>query len=691
MNMKMRTTFAFLILFLLTGALHAQRSWDEIEYPELNSFTKPDVEIVTLENGIRFYLVEDHELPLISLRLLVRTGGFMVTEDKTGLSSITGTVMRTGGTTSIDGDSLNELLEDRAASMETSIGFTSGSASMNVLKEDFDDLLPVFIDLITQPAFPEQRIELAKTQQKSSISRRNDESMQIATREFQKLIYGPETVYGRQSEYETIDNITREDLINFHEQSFVAENMMVGIVGDFSTEEMTAKLTEAFRVIPQGSETVMDLPEIDYHFDSSINLVDKRDVNQSVVMMGHIGGLRENPDYAKLQVMNRILSDGFSGRLMRIIRSQMGLAYTVFGQYGSNNFYQGIFYAGVMTQSESTAEAIEAIFEQIRRLQNEPVSEQEMKDTKDRFLNSLVFEYDSRASVLNERMSYDYAGMDPETFDRLVEEIQAVTVEDVQEVAREYLHPDSFHILVVGNGEELGGQLERFGEVNLLDISIPEPGEAEGRETGDAAAGAEWLNKMAGAILNDGTIDGPLIFEGETRVDSPQGDMTIGVKQTIHFQTEALYSEIQTPMALVTMKIENGEGVMQMGGSEMPMQPAQLNEALGELYRHPVYLALNHETRNAEYMGMAEIDGKEYAHIRLEEEIVLNIFLDPETALPEVTTWRQFNPQLGGNIDIKMVSSDWTEGGGVTLAHQTVVYHNGEAGSTTIIHSHSVE
>src|SRR5690625_7543302 len=101
---------------------------------------------------------------------------------------------------------------------------------------------------------------------------------------------------------------------------------------------MTAKHTEAFRIMPQGSETVMDLPEIDYHFDSSINLVDKRDVNQSVVMMGHLGGLRENPDYAKLQVMNRILSDGFSGRLIRIIRSQMRLASTVFVQYASHTY-----------------------------------------------------------------------------------------------------------------------------------------------------------------------------------------------------------------------------------------------------------------------------------------------------------------------------------------------------------------
>src|SRR5690625_7356056 len=98
----------------------------------------------------------------------------------------------------------------------------------------------------------------------------------------------------------------------------------------------------------------------------------------------------------------------------------------------------------------------------------------------------------------------------------------------------------------------------------MLDISIPEPGEAEGRETGDAAAGAEWLNKMAGAILNDGTIDGPLIFEGETRVDSPQGDMSICVIQTILFQTESLYLEFQTLMVIVNMQIDTGEDILKM-------------------------------------------------------------------------------------------------------------------------------
>ena len=127
-------------IILITIPSLAQQSWDQIEYPELNSFEKPDVEIFELENGISFYLVEDDELPLINLRVLVRTGGVLVTNEKAGLQSITGTVMRTGGTTSIPGDALNELLEDRAARMETGIGLSSGSASMNVLKDDFDEL-----------------------------------------------------------------------------------------------------------------------------------------------------------------------------------------------------------------------------------------------------------------------------------------------------------------------------------------------------------------------------------------------------------------------------------------------------------------------------------------------------------------------------------------------------------------------
>lgn len=474
----MRHCIMVFVLGLLTisSQVNAQdRVWENFDYPELNNFEMPELEIFELDNGIRFYLVEDAELPLISLSVLLRTGGVTVPDDKMGLHSLAGTVMRSGGTEQYPGNALDELLENRAAVMETSIGFTSGSATMNVLAEDFADMLPVFIDLLRNPAFPQDRIELAKTQQRSAISRRNDNQGGVARREFQRVIYGEDSRYARRIEYATLANISREDLVDFHARSFVGSNMAIGVVGDFEIGAMKALLEEAFSAIDHGEPMNMEFPEVDYTFPESVNFVDKSDVNQSYVLLGHIGGMRDNPDYAKLQVMNRVLSGGFSSRLMQVVRSEMGLAYSVFGSYGSGDWFPGTFTAGVMTQSETTAEAIEAIMGEIERLQEEPITEEELALTLDQFLNSLVFQYTSRGAVLRERMNYDYVGLPPDTFERLVEEIREVTVQDVQDVAQRYLRPDAMQILVVGNADEIGDQLERFGTVNDIDISIPPP------------------------------------------------------------------------------------------------------------------------------------------------------------------------------------------------------------------------
>ena len=490
--------------------------YENMDFPELNNFQKPEVETFTTENGVTFYLVEDNELPLINVSTRVRTGGVLNSNEKTGLASITGTVMRSGGTETYPADTLNTLLENRAASIETGIGFTSGNASMDVLKEDFDDLLPIFIDVLTNPAFPEDKIELAKTQQKSSISRRNDNPQQIGVREFQALIYGEDSPYGRTTEYSTINNITREDLVNFHDKHFSASNMMVGVVGDFNAKEMKQKLRNTFGELPSGDETTLKFPEVDYAPQSTINFIEKSDVNQSFVMMGHIGGMRDNPDYAKVQVMNRVLSGGFSGRLMQVVRTEMGLAYSVFGQYGMNSFYPGLFYAGVMTKSSTTAEAIDAIIEQNERLQNEPITKQELQDVKDQILNSAVFEYDSYEEVLSERMSNEYRGLPADAFEQYIEGVKATTIEDVQAVAQEYLNPDNLQILVVGNKEEIGDQLEKYGDVNKIDISIPEPGSGDEQMVkGDAEKGEEWLSKMTSAVIKDNTELNSISLSGE--------------------------------------------------------------------------------------------------------------------------------------------------------------------------------
>lgn len=689
----MKKFIAALTLLLIAGTqfTSAQQKWNEIEYPEINNFEMPEVEFFELDNGVTFYLVEDKELPLINLRVVVRTGSVLDDNDIVGRASQAGTVMRSGGSKAHPDSTLNELLENKAARIESGIGFSSGSVNMNVLKEDFEELLPVFIDVMQNPVFPEDKIELAKTQSKTAISRRNDEQGPIANREFRKLIYGENSVYARNTEYETIDNITRDDLVEFHEQSFVGNNMIVGVTGDFDTENIKPILEEQFSNIPAGTPIELDFPEIDYTFEQSINLVDKPDVNQSYVLLGHIGGMRSNPDYAKLQVLNRVLSGGFSSRLFQVVRTDMGLAYAVFGNYGSNNFYPGTFTAGVMTQSETTAEAIDAILEQIERLQNEPVSDEELEQTKDQFLNSLVFRYDSKSKILNQRISNDYAGLPEDAFDNLVEEIRNVTPGDIQEVAEKYMRPGASQILVVGNAEEIGDQLQKYGEVNEIDITIPQPGDDDEVVAGDRASGTEWMERMAAAVLPAGGIDGEFTFEAANEVNTPQGKMTLNVKQTADFENETLVSDVQTPMANVTMKIEDGEGTMVMGGNEMPMPPAQRDQVLAEFYRSHIYLAINRESLDVEYMGMADMDGESYAHVRVNDEMTLNLYLDPDTALPMITTYNQFNPQVGGNSTIKLVSTNWTEVDGVVVPYETTVYSDDEVSAVTTISTHSVE
>lgn len=664
-----------------------------LEYPELNSYEIPDIETFELENGIKFYLVEDNEVPLINLNIIVRAGSFMEPDDKTGLASIMVNVMRNGGSETYPENELNQMLEDKAARIEFGMGLTSGSANLNALKDDFTELLPVLIDVMMNPLMPEEKINLAKTQRRSGIARRNDDAQQIGFREFGKLIYGENSIQGRQVEHWTLDAITRDDLLEFHARAFTGENMMIGLIGDFDAEEMKSTLEEMFSAIPAGEENELDIPEIDYEFDSSIHFVDKEDVNQSVILMGHIGGLRDNPDYAALQAMNEVLSGGFSGRLFQNVRSDQGLAYAVFGSYGSNALYPGQFYAGVFTQSSSTAEAIESVRREMEKLQEEPVSESELNDTRDAILNSLVFRNDSRRSVLSQRMSNEYLGLPQDAFDRYIEELQTLTPADIQRVAREYMRPDQMRILVVGNGSEIGDQLDRFGEVQELDITIRQSPEDDEEEliSGDAESGREWFEKMKKAILVDADPGITLKQEGRVEMTMPM-NMTIERTETMNFSENSFLIEMKnTPQGDITLDVEGNSGVIRVGGQEIPLQPAQIRQQMAEYYAHYLNVAVNSEDYTSELTGMDTIDGEEVAQLTLQGPQRLTLHVSTETALPVMLSYGMMNPQTGTEMQVQMFYSNWTVSDGVAIAYETRSVVQGQDQATVYLNSHSVD
>jgi len=415
----------------LVDSAVAQTPYQDLKYPELNDIRVPEVAQVTLSNGMKLFVLEDHELPLIHLSARIRVGSIDEPPEKVGLASLTGTVMRTGGTTSRTGEEIDEELERIAASVETGIGLNSGSASMSVLTKDLGTGLAILADILMNPAFPEEMIQLGKLRQRSAISRRNDSVNRLASREFGKLIYGSDSPYARSAEYATIDSITREDLISFHQRFFSPNNMMLAVWGDFQTADMIQKIEEAFEGWEKREVQVSLPPKVHYEFRKTVNIIQKDDVNQTNIYMGHIGGLRSDPDYFALVLMNRILGSGFTSRLFKEVRSRQGLAYSVFGYYSANFDHEGIFYIGCQTKSETTVQAIRALTAEVEKMAESEVTDEELELARESYLNAFVFNFDSRGEIVNRLMTYTYYGYPPDFLERAKEKIEKVTKSDI--------------------------------------------------------------------------------------------------------------------------------------------------------------------------------------------------------------------------------------------------------------------
>ena len=215
-------------------------------FPPLREIDIPEVVSHALSNGMELYLLEDHALPIVRGFASVRTGNLFDPPKKIALAGITGQVLRLGGTVSRTGPEIDEELESMAASVETSIGETSGSANFWTLKENIDRVLVIYADVLMNPAFRQDKIDLIKQQVRSGIARRNDDPGSIASREFTNLVYGRQTPYGWQLEYEHVDRIGKEDLEGFYQRYFFPANIKLAVYGDFSSDEMKAKVEKAF-------------------------------------------------------------------------------------------------------------------------------------------------------------------------------------------------------------------------------------------------------------------------------------------------------------------------------------------------------------------------------------------------------------------------------------------------------------
>ncbi|MCU1253914.1 MAG: peptidase M16-like protein [Candidatus Angelobacter sp.] len=449
-------------------------SWQKVHISPLHQFKPQEPRRVALPNGMVIFLQEDHELPLIDGTIRIRGGSREEPAEKVGMIALYADVWRTGGTKSKTGDELDDFLEAHAARVEASESADSTFLSWSSLKENYDQVFPVVLDLLENPEFRQDKLDLAKQQYASLISRRNDDLDDIAQRESTKLAYGRDNPYARTAEYFTIDAVTREDFLQWHKRTIRPANMILGIAGDFDSAAMEQKLRQAFGSMPPGEK----FPPAQITFDPpkpGIYFIEKNDVNQSEIQMVDLGIDRRNPDYYAVSVMNELFGGGFSSRLFVNIRTKLGLAYSVGGGVGSAFDHPGITRFAMGTKSATTAAGIDALRKEMEKLTTGTVQPIELKKAKDAILNSFIFEFDSKQKVLAERMRYEFYGYPPDFLERYRAAIEKVTPTDVDRAARKYIHPEKMAVLVVGNAKEFDRDLSTFGPVTPIDISIPPP------------------------------------------------------------------------------------------------------------------------------------------------------------------------------------------------------------------------
>jgi zinc protease len=465
-----------IVLAPITLSSQENKPWEKIPTPKLNDFKPHQPTRIVLKNGIVLFLQEDHELPFVSGAVLIPGGGRDEDPAKTGLVELYGQAWRTSGTAKMSGDALDDLLEAKAAHIETEGGENSTSLSWDSLKGDSDQVFSLALDLLLHPKFASEKLQLAQQQAATGIVRRNDDATQIAQREAGKLVYGPDSPYTREPELATIGAVTVDDLNAWHDRT-IGGKLIVGISGDFDSAAMEAKLRAAFESLPAAKP----LPARHDTFKEptqSAYFIDKEDVNQSNVQIVGLGTDRHNPDVPTIAVMNEILGGGFAGRLFQKIRTELGLAYAVGGGYRYDWDHPGVFRVMVRTKSASTVEATRAALDLIGELKTRPFTEEELARAKDDILNSFLFQYDTRDKVLAERERLEYYGYPADYLETYKAGIEKVTIGDLTAAAKKYIHPDKLAVLVVGNGPEIKPGLEelKLGAVKTVDITIPQPG-----------------------------------------------------------------------------------------------------------------------------------------------------------------------------------------------------------------------
>jgi predicted Zn-dependent peptidase len=435
----------------------------------------------TLSNGLTVYVLEDHRFPAVRMRLQMHAGSLF--EPKPGVAEMTASML-TEGTKTRTSMQLAEETADMGATLAANAGADTASLTVAGLSETTDQLIGLMSDVLLNPTFPVDRLDRMKFQQTSGISQRRTNPTAMTADVAARVYYGG-TPYGKPSAKEAeIAAIATDDLASFHDAFYRPNGAILGVTGDVDIKELKSKLEAALSGWKPGSQTP-ELPKAEFtpHESTKIFLIDRPGSAQTVLQFGNLAITQKDPDYIPLVVANRILGGGSSGRLFQNIREQKGYTY---GAYSSltGGRWPGIWGASASVRTPVTEPAVREFFNEFDRLQNERVSERDLERAKRSIIGSFATTLESPDAILTRTLELVQLGLPMDYWDTYPAKIQAVTVDDVQRVAKKYLGKNRIQLIAVGERSKIEDGLKKFGPVEIVDPSEIGGGRGGGRRRG---------------------------------------------------------------------------------------------------------------------------------------------------------------------------------------------------------------
>jgi len=414
-----------------------------------------DIKREALDNGLTLLTVERHNLPIVMVNVGIKAGSLIEPEEKAGLANLAAELL-TAGTKKRTASEINEEIDFVGASLDASGGDDYVTVALSVLKKDLNLGFDLLSDIILNPSFPEGELNKKIERIKGSLKAQEDDPHFVASREFSKAVFGAHP-YGRltMGSPETLDKIKRDDLINFHSAYYVPNNAIMSVVGDITIEEVKDLLIKYFTKW-QRKEVKVPYPLEPKRLKERKTTAIDKDLTQANIILGHIGISRDNPDYYAVSVMNYILGGGgFASRLMQNLREEKGLVYDIHSFFSANK-YGGSFQVGLQTKNESANTSIEEILKEIKRIREAPVTDAELSDAKAFLTGSFPMRIETSSRIANFLVAVEYYGLGIDYIDKYPVYINSVTKEDVLRVAKKYLDPENFVLVVVADQEKAG-------------------------------------------------------------------------------------------------------------------------------------------------------------------------------------------------------------------------------------------